>query len=219
MTIPATKPALKFNEGRKEDVAYSPLVPAAIVGAGVTSYEDTTATSDRMWEYQVRALGVAGDDSVWVGPSNTNSPRIDWPVDDGSHNILHNYGNPLDSPNGSGALYYHDGVDFANERQINASRGGLIADVSTSDNGSVRIDVDAGAAGTYRDIYAHLYGPDIQIQVADIGDAIAPGETLTTSIYDFPGFGSDANHTHWGNGLDRRRRQDQRTQFVYNQCR
>lgn len=183
------------------DVAYSPLVPAAIVGAGVISYEDNTATSDRMWEYQVRALGVAGDDSVWVGPSNASSPRIDWPVDDGSHNILHNYGNPLDNPDGSGALYYHDGVDFANEGQINASRGGLIASVSTSDNGAVRIDVDAGGVGTYRDVYGHLYGPDIQILVADVGDPVAPGEVLATSIYDFSGYGSDANHTHWETDL------------------
>jgi hypothetical protein len=193
----ADETGFEIQRRAQGDVAWSPLVPPAIVGASVTNYEDNTATSDRMWEYQVRALGVAGDDSVWVGPSNTNSPRIDWPVDDGSHNILHNYGNPLDNPDGSGALYYHDGIDFANNGQINAARGGRIADIFTDDNGGMYIDVDTGAAQTHRDVYWHLRGRDLAFDVTDKNDSIAPGEALATSLYDFVGYGPDANHMHW----------------------
>ncbi|MFN2286162.1 MAG: hypothetical protein ACK2UQ_17235, partial [Anaerolineae bacterium] len=174
--------------------------PLGTVGAGQITYQDTSATSDKMWEYRVRALGGPAGDSAWTVPSNASAPKIAWPVDDGSHNILHNYGNPLGSASAVGNVYYHDGVDFANSGQINAARGGRLADVSTANNGSVEIEVDGGTAGTYRDTYAHLYGPDIVV-VLGTNDEIAPGETLTTSLYDFPGYGPEANHTHWETDL------------------
>jgi len=177
------------------EAAFTALVPGT-VGVDVTSYQDDTATPDKMWEYQVRALGGAAGDSAWAGPSNASSPKIVWPVDDGSHNILHNYGNPLGSAGAVGNLYFHDGIDLANAGQINAMRGGRLSAVFNAGNGSATIQVDAGGAGTYNDIYAHLNGPDIVV-VIGVNDEIAPGDTLATTLYDFPGYGPDANHCHF----------------------
>ncbi len=169
------------------------------VGFNVQTYVDGTATADKMWQYRVRALGGAAGDSAWTALSNASSPKIVWLMSDGSYNVLNNYGHPLGSAAAVGNIYYHDGVDFSGGGvAVVAARGGIVSGTVLSDNGTVLIDVDVGAAGMFTDVYGHItttgggVGP-----VPGVGDPLAPGDTLANASNTFFLMDPPADHVHW----------------------
>jgi hypothetical protein len=180
-----------FEIERREEGA-ADFVSIDTVGINVVTYVDTTATNDRNWEYRIRALGGPAGDSAWTAVSNATSPKLVWPMSDGSHNVLDNYGHPLDS---GGDLYFHDGVDITGGGvPVVAARGGIVTQSTSVDNGTVRMTVDVGAAGMFRDTYAHITNPDALLGV---GDVLAPGDTMASVSNTFFGRDPEADHVHW----------------------
>lgn len=162
-------------------------------GVGIEQFVDNTATAAQSWEYRVRALNGGTGDSAWVGPSLAMSPIQVWPLNDGSHNILNNYGMPLESVT-VGNFYFHQGVDISGSGvQVNVGRGGVINSITNAANGVVRVSVDYGPADLYSDPYAHL-----TVDAAlGIGDVLPPGSRMGT-VGTFWGRAVEADHVHWG---------------------
>lgn len=162
--------------------------------AGVEQYIDTTATADKTWEYRVRALNGATGDSAWVGPSVAMVPIQVWPMDDGSHDILDNYGMPLESVT-AGNFYFHRGVDISGSGvQVNAGRGGVVNSITGGAGGQINLTLDYGPTDTYSDPYAH-----VAVDAAlGVGDVIPPGARLGSVRDDFFNRATEADHVHWG---------------------
>lgn len=170
------------------------FVTVGNVGANVRQFVDATATAAQSWEYQVRALNAATGNSAFVGPSLAMSPVQVWPMNDGSHNILDNYGMPLESVT-AGNFYFHKGVDISGSGvQVNAGRGGVVSGIVNGAGGQVTLTLDYGAADVYGDPYAH-----VAVDAAlGVGDVIPPGARLGTVRNDFFNRAVEADHVHWG---------------------
>lgn len=162
--------------------------------AGVEQFVDTTAISANSWEYRVRALNGATGDSAWVGPSVAMSPTQVWPMNDGSHDVLDNYGMPLESVV-AGNFYFHRGVDFSGSGvQVNAGRGGVVSGISGGAGGQITLELDYGSTDTYQDPYAHVAVD----AVLAVGDIIPPGARVGTVRDNFFNRAAEADHVHWG---------------------
>jgi M6 family metalloprotease-like protein len=162
--------------------------------ANAVEFNDTTATPDQSWEYRVRALNGGTGDSAWVGPSVAMSPTQVWPLNDGSHDILDNYGMPLESVT-VGNFYFHKGVDISGSGvQVNAGRGGVVSGISAGAGGQITLRLDYGAGGTYNDPYAHIAVD----AVLAVGDVIPTGGRLGTVRDNFFNRATEADHVHWG---------------------
>lgn len=164
-------------------------------GAGVEQFVDAAATAAQSWEYRVRALNGGTGNSAWVGPSVAMAPVQVWPMNDGSHDILDNYGMPLKSVAAAGNFYFHKGVDISGSGvQVNAGRGGVVSSIVGGAGGQITLRLDYGPADTYNDPYAHVAVD----AVLGIGDVIAPGARLGTVRDDFFNRAVEADHVHWG---------------------
>ncbi len=164
------------------------------VGPNVSTFEDLTATADRDWEYRVRARSAADGNSAWTATTPRMRPRQVWPLPDGDHDILHSFGTPL---NFGGNQYFHEGIDIsASNVRVDAARGGPVTAVSatTNPNGQVSITVDMGAAGTVREVYAHL----LTDPAISVGDVLAPGDQIGTVSNIWFNRAIEADHTHYG---------------------
>lgn len=164
------------------------------VGPNTTVAVDTTATADRDWEYRVRARSASTGDSAWTATTTRTRPRQVWPLNDGDHDILHSFGTPL---NFSGNQYFHEGIDIsASNVRVDAARGGPTTAVSANSNlnGQVSITVDMGAAGTVREVYAHLRTDP----ALSVGDILAPGDQVGLVSNSWFNRAIEADHTHYG---------------------
>jgi len=168
---------------------------AATAGTGQREWVDNTATPDKMWEYQVCATSSALGNSIYTDVSHATSPKQVWPINDGDHNILNNFGNAMESVV-AGNFYFHAGVDIsASGKQVNAGRGGIVTQSDGGAGGRLWIDVDFGA-GAETDVYAH-----INVDATwGAGNPIAPGERIGTVRDDFFNRDPEADHVHWGDG-------------------
>jgi M6 family metalloprotease-like protein len=169
-------------------------VTVANPGVGIEQFIDTTATAAQSWEYRVRALNGGTGNSAWVGPSVAMFPVQVWPMNDGSHDILDNYGMPLESVT-AGNFYFHKGVDISGSGvQVNAGRGGVVSSIVNGAGGQITLRLDYGPTDTYNDPYAH-----VAVDAAlGVGDVIAPGARLGTVRNDFFNRAAEADHVHWG---------------------
>lgn len=166
------------------------------VGANVTNFNDNTATSDKNWEYRVRATNGSGN-SAWTSASNSMRPRRVWVVNDGSNDVLHSYGNPLLSVTGPGQFYFHNGVDISGSgKRVDAAMGGRVTAINGGAGGTMRMNVDLGGAGMYNDVYTH-----IAVDAAlGLGDILAPGTDVGNIRNNFFNRATEADHIHWGTG-------------------
>ncbi len=172
----------------------------ATVAANVTEHIDTTATANKMWEYRVRATSAALGNSGWTAVSHATSPKQVWPIHDGDHNLLHNFGTPLNfMSNGNLRRYFHEGVDVsASGKRVDAARGGIVTNTAmpNSNGGQMRLNVDFDRGAMEGDTYAHT----VIDAVWGAGDLIAPGERVGTVNNAWFNRDVEADHVHWGDG-------------------
>jgi len=131
--------------------------------------------------------------SAFANISHATSPKQVWPLADGTNDILHTFGSPL---NFGGFRYFHDGVDISvdgNAKHVVASRGGIVTDVNNNAGGMMDLDVDFGA-GPEGDWYLHT---NIDPTWA-AGNPIAPGEEVGTVNINYFLRAPEADHLHWG---------------------
>ena len=147
-----------------------------------------------MWEYRVRATSATDGNSAWSDVSRASSPKTVWPIDDGDHDILHNFGTPLDfgfTP----YRYFHEGVDIsASCAQVNAARGGIITRKENGAGGWVDVQVDVGGGLTETDSYLHISNRT----ALGVNDPIAPGEMAGVVSTTHFNKAVEADHLHWG---------------------
>lgn len=167
---------------------------AGSVGAGQEEFEDAMATPDKFWEYRVRARNAAEGNSNWVETDNRTCPKRVWPLEDGDHNILHNFGTPITAS----SQYWHEGVDIsASTKRVVAAHGGVLAlvDPVGDKNGGVLIDLDMGPGVIRSDYgYNHLHVDAALV----LGETVAPGDLLGTVSDDHFNRATEADHVHWG---------------------
>lgn len=167
------------------------------VGPNIVQFEDTSATADKFWEYRVRARSAAAGNSTWSAVTAATSPRQVWLMDDGSHNVLNNYGMPLVSAANAANFYFHNGVDLSGgDVIVDIARGGTVTNISRSTNGQLNINLDYGSAGTYNDVYSHM----IIDPALAVGDVLQPGDSIGTVSSSWFNRDFVAHHVHWGSG-------------------
>lgn len=181
-----------FEIHRREDgdASYSFV---GSVGSNEEEFEDLTADLGTYYEYQVRARHATEGNSAWVATNNRTSPRRVWPLKDGDHDILHNFGTPITAS----SQYLHEGVDISSStKEVVAGHGGQLLDVwADGKNDGFKMELDMGAGVTEPEYgYNHLHFDSTLSR----GDVLAPGDLLGTVSDDAFSRDTEADHVHWG---------------------
>ena len=187
-------------ESSSDGAPYSAL---GSVLSDTTEFFDGSADAGHWWRYRVRAVRADATASSW-SESGLTSPRAQWPIHDGTRNVLHSYGTAL----WAGRLCFHDGVDISGAgKRVDASRGGRVAQVTPASCGRVRIDIDVGGGSDENDYYAHIDYDQVGLLA---GYNAVPGDELGSVVTACPKWfftSQEALHLHFGskvfNSLDR----------------
>lgn len=128
------------------------------------------------------ALGAVGVLGVLASPTDAQT----WPLQNGSHDILHSFQNPFYF-----SSYFHEGVDIRGDLDaVVAVRGGTVRYVNQADSGGTLLVEVVTPSGIEADSYLH-----VQLDPWNAGDPIDAGDVigLVSNSYFFQ---TNQHHVH-----------------------